>query len=171
MRRAIESFRGEAPRVTPRALPDAASQAAVNSRLLTGDLTAFEQFSTEHALANAGPVRSVSRIAGNWMSWESDVDVARGTTPGDTTYRTYLTGPDEYTEPRFTTLALATTGAEPYPVATRPLGVPAPETPPTTTVGVDPTATTFSVSVTDDGTTLTNWVTSLDRRAWSGALL
>ena len=160
MRRAVESFRGEAPRVTPRALPDAASQAAVNSRLLTGDLTAFEQFSTEHALANAGPVRSVSRIAGNWMSWESDVDVARGTTPGDTTYRTYLTGPDEYTEPRFTTLALATTGAEPYPVATRPLGVPAPETPPTTTVGVDPTATTFSVSVTDDGTTLTNWVTS-----------
>lgn len=162
MRRAIDSFRGEAPRVTPRALPDSASQAAVNARLLTGDLTAFKQFATTHGLHNPGTVRSLSRIDGNWMSWEADVDVARGTTPGDTTFRTYLTGPDVYTEPRFTTLALATTGAEPYPVATRPLGVPAPETPPTTTVGVDPTATTFSISVTDDGTSLTNWVTSTE---------
>lgn len=162
MRRAIDSFRGEAPRVTPRALPDSGSQAAVNARLLTGDLTAFKQFATTHGLHNPGTVRSLSRIDGNWMSWEADVDVARGTTPGDTTFRTYLTGPGVYTEPRFTTLALATTGAEPYPVATRPLGVPAPETPPTTTVGVDPTATTFSISVTDDGSTLTNWVTSTE---------
>lgn len=161
MRRAIESFRGEAPRVTPRALPDTAAQAAVNARLLTGDLTAFKQFATTHGLANTGPVRTLSRIGGTgWLSWDSDVDVARGTTPGDTTFRTYLTGPDEYTEPRFTTLALATTGAEPFPVTTRPLGVPAPETPPSTTVGVDPTATTFSVSVADDGSSLTNWVTS-----------
>jgi len=160
MRRAVDSFRGEAPRVTPRALPDSASQAAVNARLLTGDLTAFKQFATVHGLHNPGTVLSLSRISGSWMSWQADVDVARGTTPGDTTFRTYLTGPAVYNEPRFTTLALATTGAEPYPVATRPLGVPSPETPPTTTVGVDPTATTFSISVTDDGTSLTNWVTS-----------
>ena len=35
--------------------------------------------------------------------------------PGDTTYRTYLTSPDLYSEPRFTNYALATTGAEPFP--------------------------------------------------------
>jgi hypothetical protein len=161
MRRAIDSFRGEAPRVTPRALPDSAAQAAVNARLLTGDLTAFKQFLAVHGLANPGPARTISRLNGAWMSWESDVDVARGTTPGDTTFRTYLTGPDQYAEPRFTTYALATTGAEPYPVTTRPLGVPAPETPPTTTVGVDPTATTFSVNMLDEGDSLaTDWVAS-----------
>ena len=162
MRRAINAFRGEAPRVTPRALPDEAAQAAVGARLLTGDLTAFRQFSTERGLANAGPVRSLARIGTTaWMSWDNDVDAARGTTSGDTTFRTYLTGPDEYAEPRFTTLALATTGSEPYPVATRPLGVPAPDTPPTTTVGVDPTASTFSINVLDEGDALaTSWTAS-----------
>lgn len=162
MRRAINAFRGEAPRVTPRALPDEAAQVAVGARLLTGDLTAFRQFSTERGLANAGPVRSLARIGTTaWMSWDNDVDAARGTTSGDTTFRTYLTGPDEYAEPRFTTLALATTGSEPYPVATRPLGVPAPDTPPTTTVGVDPTASTFSINVLDEGDALaTSWTAS-----------
>ncbi len=164
MRRAIDSFRGEAPRVTPRGLPDNAAQTALNAKLLSGDLQAWRQFAETHGLSNAGPVRTLSRIGaapGSWMSWDTDVDVARGTTPGDTTYRTYLTGPDQYTEPRFTTYALATTGAEPYPVATRPLGVPSPDSPPTLAVGIDPTATTFSVDVLDEGDQLaTSWVTS-----------
>ena len=55
----------------------------------------------------------------------------------------------------------ATAGAEPYPVTTRPLGVPNPDAAPTLTVGVDTTATTFSVDITDNGDQLaTSWTIS-----------
>lgn len=160
MRRAIESFRGEAPRVTPRALPDNAAQAAVNAQLFTGDLKAWRQFATTKGLANSGsgPVRTIYLLNDQWLSWEADVDVARGIIPGDTTYRTYLTSPGLYGEPRFTNYALATTGAEPFPVATRPLGVPAPTSPPSLTVGVDDTATTYSINTVDTNDVLaTAW--------------
>ena len=90
MRRAIESFRGEAPRVTPRALPDNAAQAAVNAQLFTGDLKAWRQFATAKGLANggSGPVRTIYLLNDRWLSWEAEVDGARGIIPGDTTYRT-----------------------------------------------------------------------------------
>ncbi|HQZ36625.1 MAG TPA: hypothetical protein PK020_19505 [Ilumatobacteraceae bacterium] len=163
MRRAIESFRGEAPRVTPRALPDNAAQEAVNAQLFTGDLKAWRQFATTKGLANSGsgPVRTIYLLNDQWLSWEADVDVARGIIPGDTTYRTYLTSPGLYGEPRFTNYALATTGAEPFPVATRPLGVPAPTSPPTLVTGIDETATTFAVDILDEGDSLTeSWTIS-----------
>jgi hypothetical protein len=163
MLRSVTSFRGEVPLVTPRALPEGASQAAVNSRLYTGDLTAFKQFSLTEGLANTGPVQTISLMAAGtpyevWLSWDQQVDVARGTVPGDTTYRTYLTGLDA---PRFTNLALATTGGPPYPGMTRLLGVPPPDTVPSLVVGVDPTPTTFSVDIYDDCSDLsTNWAIS-----------
>lgn len=155
MRIAIESFRGEAPRLTPRALPDNAAQVAINSRLQSGDLETWRGFLETKTLQNNAV--TIYRLNGEWLSWESDVDVARGPIPGDTTFRTYLTGPDEYSEPRFTTFALATTGSEPYPVATRPLGVPAPDSEPTLVVSVDPVN---AISVSDDGGSLTTWTTS-----------
>lgn len=161
MRIAIDNFRGEIPRVTPRGLPDSAAQAAVNARLLSGDLTAWRQFGAEVGLVNTGPVQSIYRLADTvWLSWDSDVDVARGTTGGDTAYRTYITGPDEYTEPRVTTLALASGGGAPYPSATRPLGVPAPDSTPTTSIGTDPSADDLTVDVLDVGDSLaTVWNT------------
>lgn len=162
MKHLIDSFRGESPRVTPRALPDNAAQTALNARLLTGDLTAWKQFALTYGLSTGSAATTISRIGPTgsqvWMAWTQDVDVARGTTPGDTTYRTYLTGPALYSEPRFTTLALALPGTAP---TTRPLGVPSPESPPSLVVGVDPTATTFSVNTLDEGDVLnTKWVRS-----------
>ena len=156
---AINTFRGEVPLLAPRLLPDNAAAAAINARLYTGDLTAFKQFALTHGLSNTGPVQTISLMAGQyWLSWDQQVDVARGTVPGDTTYRTYLTGLDA---PRFTNLALAATGAEPYPVTTRLLGVPPPDSPPTVVPGVDPTPTSFSVNVFDEGNVLAaNWTVS-----------
>jgi hypothetical protein len=155
----VDSFRGEAPLVTPRALPNSAAAAAVNARLLTGDLTAWRQFARTEVLENTGPVQSIFLLdTGVWLSWDDQVDVARGVIPGDTTRRTYITGLDV---PRFTTLAMATSGARPWPTQTRALGVPAPGPEPLLTVGVDPNATTFAVDVFDAGDALTaNWVTS-----------
>lgn len=161
MRIAIDNFRGEIPRAAPRTLPESAAQAAVNTRLLSGDLTAWKQFEMTAGLANTGPVMSLSRIADTaWLSFDTDVDMARGTTGGDATFRTYLTGPDEFTEPRVTTLALASGGGAPYPSATRPLGVPAPDSTPTTSIGTDPSADDLTVDVLDTGDSLaTVWNT------------
>ena len=156
MKRAIDSFRGEVPRVTPRALPDNAATEAVNCRLLTGDLTAWRQFANTKSLANTGPVQSIFLLNDKWLSSDSDLDYARGAIAGDTTYRTYITGMDV---PRFTNYALATTGSEPYPVVTRPLGVPGPDAVPTIVLGIDSTPTTYSIDTLDDNASLaTSWV-------------
>src|ERR1041385_8081586 len=115
MRVAVNSFRGEVPRVTPRALPDNAAQVATNARLLTGDLEAWRQFALEKVLANSpGPVKTIYKLKDVWLSWGADVNAARGAVAGDTTYRTFLTGPDVYDRPQFTNYAMATSGPEPY---------------------------------------------------------
>lgn len=155
----IDSFRGEVPRLTPRALPPNAAQVAINARLQSGDLESWRGMLETASLAN--DAQTIYLLNDAWLSWESDVDVARGPVPGDTTYRVYLTGPDEYDQPRFTNYALATTGTAPYPVTTRPLGVPGPVSEPTLVIGVDTTPTTYSIDVLDEGGELTtSWITS-----------
>lgn len=159
MRIAIESFRGEAPRVTSRALPPNAAQLAINPRLQSGDLETWRGLLEAATLVN--DAETIYLLNGAWLSWAADVDVARGTIPGDTTFRTYLTGPDVYSQPRFTNYALATTGSQPYPVTTRPLGVPAPESAPTYVIGVDNSSEAFNIDVLDEGDVLdTKWQTS-----------
>ncbi|MGE4074965.1 MAG: hypothetical protein AB7F22_05400 [Reyranella sp.] len=161
MRVGLINPRGEVPRLEPHLLPENAAQAAVGTRLLTGDITAWNQFSITKTLATAAPVRTIYLLDDKWLSWGVDVDVARGIIPGDDTYRTYLTAPALYAQPRWTNYALATIGSEPYPVTTRPLGVPNPDSAPTLTVGVDTTATTFSVDITDNGDQLSDsWTIS-----------
>jgi hypothetical protein len=155
------SYRGEAPRITPRALPDNAAQDATNARLLSGDLDAWRQFASEQSLATAAPVRTIFKLGDAWLSWGADVDVARGAIAGDTTMRTYLTGPDLYDRPQWTNYAMATTGAAPYPVETRPLGVPGPTSVPTVAAGIDPNPTSFTIDVLDEGDKLaTDWTTN-----------
>lgn len=161
MKITLSNPRGEVPRLASHLLPDNAAQAAVGTRLLTGDITAWRQFSSVKTLVTPAPVRTIYLLNDKWLSWSVDVDVARGIVPGDNTYRIYLTAPSLYSQPRWTNYSLATTGSEPYPVATRPLGVPNPDAAPTLTVGVDTTATTFSVDITDNGDQLAiSWTIS-----------
>ncbi len=161
MRIGIDSFRGEAPRLTPRALPENGAQDATNARLLSGDLEAWRQFAEEQVLENTGPVQTIYKLNDIWMSWDSDVDVARGAIAGDTTFRTFLTGPDEYDRPRWTNYAMATSGAAPYPFETRPLGVPPPDSPPGAVPGVDPNPSSFQIDVQDTSEELeASWTTS-----------
>lgn len=165
MKFAITSFRGEVPRLTPRALPDNGAQIAENTRLFTGDLTAFKQFAPTIGLANGStPIRTIYLLNDVWLSWADDVDVARGAVAGDASFRTYLTSPGLYTEPRFTDYSLATTGSPPYPVTTRPLGVPNPDAAPTTAVEV---STVPEAETEDAGNQLSSaWIVSPD---YSGA--
>ncbi len=136
MRIELDSFRGEVPRLTARALPANAAQAAVNAKLASGDLDAWRQFLQVKSLTAAAPVRTIYLLNDRWLSWTQQVDVARGIIPGDNTFRTYITAPGLYARPQFTNYALATTGSEPYPVATRALGVPAPVQAPIVAVNV-----------------------------------
>lgn len=152
MRLSTESFRGEIPRMTPRGLPDNAAQDATNARLLTGDATAWRRFVEEKVLARTAPVRTIWKMTDDvWLSFNEEVDLARGIIPGDDTFRTYITGLDV---PRFTNLAMATAGPEPYPVETRPLGVPGPDSAPTVSAGVGDNP---AVNSTDTGDTIDNW--------------
>jgi hypothetical protein len=161
MRNGVESFRGEAPRLTPRALPENGAQVALNARLQSGDLEAWRQFFLNKTLANPGDVKTIYLLNGAWLSWEVDVDVARGTIAGDTTFRVYLTGPELYAQPRFTNFAMATSGAEPFPVLTRPVGVPAPDSQPTLVAGVSTAPTSTTTEVLDNGDQLdTAWTTN-----------
>lgn len=157
MRLSIDSFRGEIPRLTARALPANAAQSAINCRLVSGDLEPWRQFLLTERLGHVPS--TIYLLNGAWLSWTTDVDVARGIIPGDTSYRIYLTGPDEYDQPRWTDFSLAVQSpGGPYPVVTRPVGVPDPDAAPTLQVGVDSTPTTFSVDITDDNASLaTDW--------------
>jgi hypothetical protein len=159
MKLEVASFRGMVPRLAPQLLPDNAAQNAINARLLSGDLEAWRQFLGIKTLANAP--QTIYLLNGKWLSWITDVDVARGIIPGDSTFRVYLTGPAQYAQPRWTNYALATTGAEPYPVVTYPLGVPNPDSVPTLVTGVDTSPTSFSVDILDECNDLsTNWIVS-----------
>lgn len=163
MKLSIDSFSGEAPRVSPRKLPPNGAQKALNARLQSGDLESWRQFLLNKVLANTGgAVQTIYLLKDRWLSWTQQVDVARGLIPGDQSFLTFLTSPASlYTTPRFTTYALATSGAEPLPFATRPLGVPPPVTVPTVVVSPFATSTAFSVDITDDCSDLaTNWQTS-----------
>lgn len=159
MRIAIDSFRGEVPRLTPRALPETSAQLAINCKLVSGDLEAWDQFALVQSLVAAAAVKTIYLLKDRWLSWTEQVDVARGVIPGDNTYRTYLTCPTLYGQPQFTNYAMATTGAQPYPVQTRPLGVPAPTEEPDVSVSVT-AADESNVSLTNAGAeagTTTGW--------------
>lgn len=160
MKIALESFRGETPRITARALPPNGAQQAINCRLQSGDLEAWRQFLTIERFAIEP--QTVYLLNDRWLAWASDVDVARSLIPGDNTFRIYLTGPDEYDQPRWTNYSLAfQSPGGTAPVVTRPIGVPASDSAPTLEVGVDSTPTTFSIDVTDAGDELaTAWSTS-----------
>lgn len=154
MRVGANSFRGEAPRLTPRELPENGAQSAVNARLQSGDLEAWRQFALTETLAQTSFVDTIYLLNDTWLSWSVDVDVARGAIAGDDTYRIYITGPELYGEPRFSNYALATTGSAPYPVTTRPLGVPGPESQPSLVAGVSTAPSAPVIEIVDNGDAL-----------------
>lgn len=160
MKVAIANFRGEVPRLSPQALPLNGSQAAINCRLLSADLEAWKNFELTEALCKTPPVVTIFLMDNQyWLQWTQSelasdayqVDVARSTIAGDTTFRIFLTGLDV---PRYTNLSLTTGGSGCYPRATRVLGVINPVTAPTTTSA---TGGTPAINVTDDGSQYSSW--------------
>lgn len=169
MRNGTNTFRGELPHLAPEALPDQGAQEATNCRLETGNLESYRQFAQTHVLANTGTVQTIflaqhpTTTASAWLSFNEVVDIARNVVEDDPDGLLLLTSPGLYDTPVYTTYATATAGAEPYPAAGSllPLGVPGPSDIPVLTLGVDPTPTTFTIDILDEGDVLDDqWVTS-----------
>lgn len=160
MRILLEGIRGEAPRLAPQLLPTNAAQQAINARLVDGNLDSWRQFLLIQQLTITPS--SIYLLNGAWLAWAEQVDAARGVIPGDTSFRLYLTGPDEYDRPQWTNFELATgSPGGNFPVTTRPIGVPDPDEAPAVASGVDDTPTSFSINVTDAGDELaTSWTVS-----------
>lgn len=160
MKVAIANFKGEVPRLSAQALPINGSREAINSRLLSANLESWKNFELAESLCKTPPVVTIFLMDDQyWLQWTQSelasdahqVDVARSTIAGDTTFRVFLTGLDV---PRWTNESLTTDGSGCYPRATRVLGVINPSSAPTTTSA---TGGTPAINVTDDGTQYTSW--------------
>lgn len=188
MKLTVPVFRGEAPRISPRLLDGGYAQRAQGARLLTGDLEAWQDLkqrsvqvrtgavgsnTTAAALAKASPINTIALMAKQyWLQWrqnelaagETNVDVARGPVPGDTTQRTYFTG--TALGPQVTDIDMATAPANQgasaqgaYPYTSLPLGVEAPEFPPTVTQQTSETAPD-NITKTYDGSDITDFTST-----------
>ena len=133
----IDKFLGEAPKVSSEQLPNNAAQTAYNVKISSGDLVPYRvpvvADNTERSVEaqTLYGIRDPSTDALDFLSWITDVDIVTASDSSDNEERFYYTGDGV---PKVTTHSKATTGSEPYPVASFDLGLPLPETAPTATV-------------------------------------
>jgi hypothetical protein len=158
---AVNLFKGEIPRLAQRKLPPENALTATNSRLLSGDLECWKNFDLTAILGKVGDIRTIFPLSNGvetaWLAWKADelatgaveVDVAKSTSSSDG--RVFLTGLDK---PRWTNYSLATTGSGAFPVTTRPLGLPNPDTAPTTQVAIPLVP---PILIVDDFSAPANW--------------
>lgn len=166
-----EGFRGLLPRVSATALPDGFAQTAINARLTSKDLEAWNAPGNPVTLPKTGPINSAFLVNGAWMHWNAadlasgmlNVDAAFGPVPGDATHRFYFTGSNG--GPRVSNHSIAidpsNQGGSPsgaYPYLSYTLGVPAPAAAPTAVVSLKSGATPIWTST--GGTDLGAWVVS-----------
>lgn len=136
MKISIQSFKGIAPRINPRYLPDGASQTALNVKAFGQDLRPINNLSaTVATLTKSGNLQTIYRFGQDldsenqhWFSWPFDVDVCRGQISGDTSEWTFYTG-DGFPKATYSALALSGTSTA-LPVLFRRLGLPTPEVAP-----------------------------------------
>lgn len=127
----IQNFGGITPRLSDRLLPANFATDADNCKLWSGEIRPFKDTKEVPSTLKPGLIKSLYYLNGFWLSWEVDVDVVRGSIPGDSTGRIYYTGDGP---PKVTNVGVATTTA-PYPTAYYLLGVAAPSVAPTLVVG------------------------------------
>ena len=159
MKISIQSFKGVAPRINPRYLPDGGAQVALNVEAFGQSLKPLKGLgSVVTTLTKSGTLTSLYRFgqdetnaANYWCHWPYPVDVCRGQIAGDTSEWTFYTdysaaNTGGFPKATYNTLVLAGGGTD-YPVQWRRLGLPAP-TANLTGVVTQPTAETVAAAVT-----------------------
>ena len=127
----IVKFLGEAPKISPELLPDAAAQIAFNVKTYSGDLLPYSVPALVTNLGRSGDVKTIYALRNPdtddlvWLSWMTDVDIVTASASEDGEQRFYYTGDGV---PKVSNYRLATDGSTPYPVKFYDLGLPLPET-------------------------------------------
>ena len=130
----ISAFAGIAPRVGSALLKDNEATSAINTKLYSGELRAWNKPGVvEGAASLAGSVKSIYKhknVAGDdlWLSWSTDVDVVPSPIFDTGENPIYYTGSGT---PKKTNSTLAETGTAPFPGDYYEMGVPAPTSAPT----------------------------------------
>lgn len=130
----ISAFAGIAPRVGSALLKDNEATAAVNTKLYSGELRAWNKPGVvAGAAALVSSVKSIFKhknVAGDdlWLSWPTDVNVVPSPIFDTGQNPIYFTGSGT---PKKTNSALSETGVAPFPGDYYEMGVPAPTTAPT----------------------------------------
>lgn len=143
----VRQFKGVAPRITPRQLPDNMAQSCANVNFKHGSLVPRKANTAVLTLPKSGTIKTVHRFGQDvssdtqyWFHWATEgVNVVRGPVSGDVQERTYWTGDGV---PKVTDSSIALTGGTQYPMASYTLGIPAPEAAPTAVVGGTPESAT-----------------------------
>lgn len=128
----VQSFKGIAPRVPARYLENGQAQVAVNCPVFSGSIQPLKDVGPSLlTLDKVGSPGTIYRYGQDtvsdtqyWFHWTSDVDVCRSQIAADTSEWTFFTGDGA---PKATNASIALSGTD-YPAASRPLGIPAPET-------------------------------------------
>jgi hypothetical protein len=154
----VASFKGEAPILADRLLPEGMASKAVNARMVSGDLDSYTDIGNPFQLAKAPVINAIwlmqgpapdywLQFNGSDLAYGSNVDVSLGTIPGDTTNRTFITGLAG--GPQQTNLFYATdpsqqgsSAAGGYPYVTFPLGLNSPAAVPLVTAPSQPAGPT-----------------------------
>ena len=158
-------FLGEAPRITTELLPDGAAQTAYNTKLYSGDLIPYRKPVFDRNVGRTGTIKTVYPLTSptgaiKWLAWNTSVDIVKaslGDAFEDDEQRFYYTGDGP---PKVSTYDLATSGAGPYPANNGfyQLGLPLPDTKPTTQVTAFNalTSVSFSRDSANQATVVTN---------------
>ena len=83
----LSAFQGESPRTIPRLLPESMAQQAYNTKLENGALKPIHRARFVEALSDTA--QTIYLHKGEWISWQSVVDVVPGPVADD---RLYFTG-------------------------------------------------------------------------------
>jgi hypothetical protein len=131
----IDSFDGEQPRGSDTALPASAATTADNVRLYSGELQAFRGSRIE-ATPVTTSVQTIYRLTNTtleesvWLTWDTDVNVSRGSLADVDEFRIYWTGDGTPKKSNWDMASDDTLGGE-FPGDWLEMGVPAPTAAPT----------------------------------------
>ena len=128
----IGGFQGEYPRVHPRFLPEGAAQQALNIRFDSGALESLKNTTFSAVTSETAPISLFRYSDTIWLEAESDVDWVRYPVVDDAYGRVIFTDPDDGKGPQVTDATIVGSGG--YPLASRPLDVPAPTSGPSATL-------------------------------------
>ena len=129
----LTEFKGIAPSIPERSLPDTHAQTSTNCRLDNGNLRPYKELSaTVTTPTKSGTKQTIFNYEDTyWCTWVEDVDVVRSPVVDDQDQRIYFTGYNGY--PRFTTNELIASGGTNYPEISHRLGVAKPGSSPIVT--------------------------------------